>query len=204
MYLNLGCGFNTPKQWINVDYALGARIAKRPLLLYLSKKLNLVAGDWSRDILIHDLSTELPFESDSSQCVYLSHTLEHFDISSGRTLLRECFRVLSPGGSLRVVVPDLDYFLLAYQSQQVTAIDLLPQLMGNVQSNARGLRRIAECFFSFPHKVSFNREELRKELASAGFKEIEDCDPLVSRNPKFLELESIESTKKSIVIEATK
>jgi SAM-dependent methyltransferase len=50
----------------------------------------------------------LPFPDVVSEVVYLSHVLEHFPKSSAPAFLRECYRVLKPGGVLRVVVPDLE------------------------------------------------------------------------------------------------
>ena len=40
--------------------------------------------------------------------VYHSHLLEHFSKADGQKLITECFRVLRPGGILRIVVPDLE------------------------------------------------------------------------------------------------
>lgn len=39
--LNLGGARQTPAGWVNVDYALGARIAKLPLFLTVNKRMKI-------------------------------------------------------------------------------------------------------------------------------------------------------------------
>jgi SAM-dependent methyltransferase len=90
-YLNLGCGVRRHPDWINVD--AHARVD---------------------GILEHDLRRPLPFPDNTFKVVYHSHTLEHFDAEQGRRLMRECHRVLAPGGVVRVVVPDLEQIARDY------------------------------------------------------------------------------------------
>jgi predicted SAM-dependent methyltransferase len=83
--LNLGCGSHHHPAWLNVD---------------------LVASDDS--VLAHDLQQPLPFPDAGFSAVYHSHVLEHLPRYKAPAFLRECHRVLKPGGVLRVVVPDLE------------------------------------------------------------------------------------------------
>lgn len=49
------------------------------------------------------------FESDSFQQIYASHVLEHFDYNNEIVaVLKEWHRVLAPGGSVYISVPDMD------------------------------------------------------------------------------------------------
>ena len=48
--------------------------------------------------------------------VYHSHLLEHLQQEEGEDLIQECFRVLKPGGILRIVVPDLERICRDYLS----------------------------------------------------------------------------------------
>jgi predicted SAM-dependent methyltransferase len=83
--LNLGCGERHAKGWINLDFN-----SNHP------------------DVTAHNLLRPLPFADDSFDVVYSSHVLEHFAKNEGERLVKECFRVLKPGGILRLVVPDLE------------------------------------------------------------------------------------------------
>lgn len=84
-FLNLGCGKRFHTDWVNVDFT--------------------VTGP---GVMACDLSKGIPFPSASFDVVYHSHLLEHFPRRKAPAFLSECFRVLKPGGILRVVVPDLE------------------------------------------------------------------------------------------------
>jgi predicted SAM-dependent methyltransferase len=61
-----------------------------------------------------DVTLGLPFRDNSVHGVYSSHLLEHLSVQDVRRLLTECYRVLKPGGALRLVVPSLEYAIQAY------------------------------------------------------------------------------------------
>ena len=83
--LNIGCGRRYHADWINLD---------------------LTSRDAS--VVQWDIIEGLPFADNSLHAVYHSHVLEHLRPGDGERLMAECFRVLAPGGVLRVVVPDLE------------------------------------------------------------------------------------------------
>jgi len=90
-YLNVGCGWNTDPRFINVD-AL-----------------------WHSGIdVCWDISRGLPFASASMRGLFTEHCLEHFSMPGVVRFLAECRRVLAPGCTLRVVVPDAELYLRAY------------------------------------------------------------------------------------------
>jgi len=72
------------------------------------------------DIIAWDLRHGIPFDEGSFDVVHHFHLLEHIDREAVAAFLGECPRVLKPGGSLRVVVPDLEIwskrYLLSLQS----------------------------------------------------------------------------------------
>jgi predicted SAM-dependent methyltransferase len=92
-YLNVGCGFNysNEKIWTNLDF-----------------------NKTGNDVIPHNLLQGIPFENESFNAVYHSHVLEHFSKSDGLKLLKECYRVLKPGGVLRIAVPDLEQIARSY------------------------------------------------------------------------------------------
>jgi predicted SAM-dependent methyltransferase len=83
--LNLGCGHRFLPSWVNVDH-----VAQAP------------------GVIAHDLRTPLPYADEYFAVVYHSHVLEHLAPANGLALLQECRRVLAPGGTIRIVVPDLE------------------------------------------------------------------------------------------------
>jgi predicted SAM-dependent methyltransferase len=82
------------------------------------RRLNIGAGDWSLrgytnldampfdEIDIVATVPPIPYPDASLDEIYMGHVLEHFDYDAGQTLLKECWRVLVPGGKLGVTVPD--------------------------------------------------------------------------------------------------
>ena len=98
-YLNLGCGDRFFESWTNFDFSSN-----------------------SKYIIPHDLNQPLPCLNDYFDVVYSSHVLEHLNMESARRLLSEKYRVLKPGGCLRVVVPDLEKIARTYLNSLELAI----------------------------------------------------------------------------------
>jgi SAM-dependent methyltransferase len=92
--LNVGCGAWYHPDWVNVD---------------------LKHSD--SHVVQHDIVKGLPFHGEQFDAVYHSHVLEHLSPDEGVALMRECFRVLKPGGILRIVVPDLEQIARLYLQQ---------------------------------------------------------------------------------------
>jgi len=88
---NFGCGGCFHSDWVNFDF-----VSQSP------------------DVIQHDLRTRLPLNDGSCAVVYHSHVLEHFPRAFALLFLQECYRVLAPGGVLRVVVPDLEAIARLY------------------------------------------------------------------------------------------
>src|SRR3989338_5668159 len=60
------------------------------------------------EIIGQSLLRPLEFADNTFYAVYHSHLLEHLPKRYVPVFLQECWRVLKPGGILRVVVPDLE------------------------------------------------------------------------------------------------
>lgn len=52
--------------------------------------------------------SRLPFEEGKFSHIYSEHFFEHLFLDESIELLKECYRVLSPRGFVRIVVPDAD------------------------------------------------------------------------------------------------
>jgi predicted SAM-dependent methyltransferase len=83
--LNFGCGSRFSPNWVNIDvYTVGPEVQRVNLL------------------------KRFPFQDGEFDAVYSSHVLEHFTPSQANQLISEAYRVMRPGGILRIVVPDLE------------------------------------------------------------------------------------------------
>ena len=88
--LQIGAGSNVLAGWLNTD-------------------INPRKG-----IMGMDATKRFPFEDGAFNYVFTEHIIEHVDYHVGEHLLKECFRVLKPGGRVRVSTPDLNFFIELY------------------------------------------------------------------------------------------
>lgn len=98
--VNVGCGRQAHPAWCNLDLTACAP-----------------------GVIEHDLRQGLPFDDNACDAVYHSHVLEHLRPEEAARLLAECFRVLKPGGTLRIAVPDLEGIARQYLSTLEAAAD---------------------------------------------------------------------------------
>ena len=89
--VNLGCGHRYHPDFVNVDI-----VATGP------------------GVLVHDLSRGVPLETGTADVVYSAATLEHLRPADAERFVGECFRVLKPGGLLRLGVPDTERLCRLY------------------------------------------------------------------------------------------
>lgn len=105
----------------------------------------------------------LPCRDGVAEFVRLDHVLEHVEARRAVPALLEAYRVLAPGGRVRVGVPDLAATCLAY-AQAGTLADkalLLRNLYGSQAHPGEY------------HKAGWDTETLRDLLESVGFVSVE-------------------------------
>ena len=176
--LNLGCGPVQPDGWVNVDGSMRAKLASRFSLLdrSLTRMGVLSPTEFSRQTKVLDLRKRLPFATDSVDCIYAGELWEHFEFEEGRKLTLECFRVLKPGGVLRVCVPDGDQFWRSYIEKLDRQLALPP-----ARRDASELSRWIAMFFrdictkrvfgsmGHFHKWQYDEVQLVELFQAAGF-----------------------------------
>lgn len=202
--LNLGCGHQVPNGWINVDFALGARLAKLPLFRRLNRKLRLFNVDWDGGIVLADLTKPFPWPSDSIDVVYSSHTLEHLDRTQGRVFLTECCRVLKPNGIARILVPDLAGIVAQYVRGELAA-DRFVEALGVVGDDARDgpLKRRLAFLVRHPHRCMYDPPTLIRIMAEVGL----DARARAAHDSDISDIEAIEllsRTPGSVIVEGRK
>jgi len=104
------------------------RMIEHYLRSHQVRKLQLGAGDseppgWICTALLHvpgriaylDVTRPFPFPDESIDYIYSEHLIEHIPYESGLRMLRECHRVLRPGGRIRIATPDLETLVTLYE-----------------------------------------------------------------------------------------
>ncbi len=119
--VNLGCGTTMHPEWTNIDFSYMAKLRRRPWMARGLHRIGLLSRDrWDRlqtmdpGVIVHDLRHGIPLPDAAADAVYHSHFLEHISREDAPRFLKECHRVLRPGGTLRVVVPDLERLARTY------------------------------------------------------------------------------------------
>jgi SAM-dependent methyltransferase len=117
--LNLGCGTRTSPMAINVDWSPYLRAAKSPIgrtlapLILRNERLEHFRAI-DGDIVVHNLRMGIPAGDNTVDAVYHCHVLEHIDRGAVAAFFAEILRVLRPGGTHRIVVPDFEDHVRRY------------------------------------------------------------------------------------------
>lgn len=113
--LNLGCGhrISAHPDVINIDWSMYLRIRQSRALsllapLFLNSARQRRLQQLPANIVAHDLSRGIPFRENSADVIFHSNMLEHLDRDVAPHFLAEALRVLKPGGTHRIVVPDFE------------------------------------------------------------------------------------------------
>ncbi|HKJ17432.1 MAG TPA: methyltransferase domain-containing protein [Xanthomonadales bacterium] len=89
--INLGSGHWKFDGWVNVDIDI----------------------DSQPDVLA-DLSTGLPFQDGVADFMHTEDFIDQLELEGAQAFLRECHRILKPGGVIRVLTPDVDQLCRMY------------------------------------------------------------------------------------------
>ena len=94
--INIGGGRWYYPRWENIDYMDDST--------YVDYKLDLRALQ------------RFPFQDECAALIFSSHCLEHVSDEVALFTLDECYRIMKPGGLIRIAVPDMDKAFAAYHS----------------------------------------------------------------------------------------
>jgi len=174
--LHLGCGTIRSKEWVNID---------------------LTGGD-----LRLNLCWTLPFPDASVSHVYSANTFEHLDYhTSAQRLLSEIHRVLVPGGTARLVMPDIGAFAREYvggNKQFFKEYDERRPEFAGMAGYRTPLAKVMRAAGSatrpagwFEHKMGYDFATLADLLRATGFETIEHSSFRSSRDSKLREMDAL-------------
>jgi ubiquinone/menaquinone biosynthesis C-methylase UbiE len=153
MKINIGCGQNLLPGWNGIDV------------------------DLNTPAHIHQHVPPIPVGDGRADEIYAGHFLEHLDQVEGQEFMRECWRVLKPGGRLGIVVPDTDAVMRLWLRRSREIVEI-PE---NVFRQANDLDDIGNVFLYGPvggpyHKWSYCMPTLARLMADHGFRELHEID----------------------------
>lgn len=187
--LHIGAGGNIRKGWLNTNW-----YPIRP---------------WAPRAIFMDATKRFPLPDNSFDFIFTEHMIEHVPYNDAQIMLRESFRVLKPGGTIRISTPDMAFLL-----------DLLSPNLTDTQKSY--VEWASTCFLKngqphtalsvvnnfvrdWGHTYIYDRPTLEAALDTIGFVSIASCKVNESRisglngidhperfpNKEFLALESM-------------
>jgi len=102
-FYNIGAGSFNHLYWMNIDYA--------------TEHYNKVQKDFINYNLME--LKPLPIEDNVAEIVYSSHTIEHVSDEAVHNMLRESYRILKPGGGIRLTTPNAWLEFQAYKRNDI-------------------------------------------------------------------------------------
>jgi predicted SAM-dependent methyltransferase len=192
--INIGCGLSGIAGWQNLDNSPTIWLSRIPLLNRLLK-----TPAWPSDVRRYDVRNGLPYPDGSVRYIYSSHTFEHFAPAESLAIAKECFRVLVPGGILRIVVPDLELIVREYlASSDPRAGQRLLSRLGLSHSLQDLIHPGSN------HSQMFDAKALLHLLREAGFQRAEVSRYRESGIPEINQLELEVRRDESLYVEASK
>lgn len=141
-----------------------------------------------------DATKRFPFADSSFDYIFCEHLIEHLEYREGVRMLRECFRILKPGGKICIATPDI-HFLIELYNPKKTALQkkyiswavnsFLPQA-----GSKEDVFVINNFFRSWGHKFIYDFQLLRKTMENIGFTEVSQQEPGKSGDSNLRNLES--------------
>ena len=160
--LHLGCGGELKPGWINLD--LDARPLRKAIRKAPAGTL-FVPWDLRRGFV--------PLPDASCEVVYSSHFFEHLDYEPAVRLMRDCHRLLRPGGLFRAALPTFPAMFRAYLAGDASYFEetplasvrpeVAPATATLVDHLNYGLYQYGE------HKCVWDEEKLCRVLEEIGF-----------------------------------
>lgn len=188
LMINFGAGSRGKSGWVNVDAQSAAGVN-----------------------CVFDCEKKQPFPDGSARCIFSEHFLEHIDYyETAPFFLRECFRVLQPGGTIRLIVPDVGRYLKAYAQDDWSEIEKLrgllpghtdPYFWTNYETKMELVNMLFRQFGE--HKYAYDFETIHVLLKKAGFSNIRQTEYAISADP-MLAIDQQEREHESLYVEAYK
>jgi ubiquinone/menaquinone biosynthesis C-methylase UbiE len=174
--LNWGCGRKGEAGWINSDRQGGADVQLRC-----------------------DIREGLKLEEASIDYAASVHALQEVPFPDLQPVLRELYRVLKPGGVLRLVLPDADKAIQAYLKR-----DRSHFLVPDEDAASLGGKFAVHILWYSHSRVIFTFDFVEELLIKAGFSRVAACEPhaTASGYAGITELDCRES--ESLFVEAFK
>jgi predicted SAM-dependent methyltransferase len=161
--LNLGCGVVLKPGFINVDKEFTVEDLKGKKGIFTHAEVPKNAEFVKADV------RQLPFPDNYADYAIAMHVIEHIGINDTVNTLKEWFRVLKPGGELRITCPNFDDIARRWVQEVADNQDVTQEQYVNLAQGIYGIQ-ITE---GEHHRTPMTPKFFNWCLGSAGFKKWE-------------------------------
>ena len=168
--LQIGAGGNNMAGWLNTDIE-----------------------PWTGQAYL-DAGKRFPLPDASFRYAFSEQLIEHLSYEDGLGMLRECKRILQPGGKIRIATPNLLRFIELFQEGKT---DVMRRFIDEkVKWHGWPSVTTPECLIlnfqmrSWEHKFLYDPQTLRHSLETAGYRQIQEFAPGESDDPQLKGIEA--------------
>lgn len=151
--LHIGCGDNELAGWLNTE------LCPRGEQIFL------------------DATKPFPFADNVFAFIYSEHMIEHIALPEAARMLAECCRVLTPGGIIRIVTPNLEFLTTLLESPASAELrDYIAYSIDVYRIQATGAEGAAvfnNFMRAWGHQYIHTADSLGALMARAGLEEIQ-------------------------------
>lgn len=157
--LQLGAGPNLLPGWLNTD-------------VYSA----------SPEIVFLDVREPFPLLDHMLDYILSEHQIEHLTYLEGVFMLKECYRVLKPGGKIRIVTPDLAVLIQLYtikdkNNEQNKYIEFIVDNFISEVGIYHEAFVLNNAFQNWGHKFLYDRQTIEKLMLEVGFVQLTYYQP---------------------------
>jgi len=201
-------------KWLRILLRTDIKIIKNYFSNHKIRKLNIGAGGapmpgWlnsdiepkTKGILQLDATQKFPIGDNSFDYIYSEHMIEHITYNDAKRMISECFRILKPGGVIRISTPDLSFL-----------VDLYKDNKSEVQTQF--IRHSTDIWLDTPyssvfvinnyvrawgHQFIYDSEVLGNLLKQFGFVKINTFQALESKDKQLQNLENVQRKPQGLI-----
>jgi predicted SAM-dependent methyltransferase len=138
-----------------------------------------------------DAAKRFPLPDQSFDYVFSEHQMEHIRHQGAISMIAECYRILKPGGKVRIAVPSLDRLIELLGARTALHDRYMRHKTDLCYPGAKPNPCFAfnAAFMNWGHCFIYDRETLRMMMGNAGFTDVRFFDPGESDDPNLKGIE---------------
>lgn len=180
VWLNVASSVDVLDDYINLDNGVYYRFtAFLPVLRMLGARKYAASVESHRNakkrggVVLHDCRSPLPFRAGSVDHILCSHFLEHVYPDEATSIVRDFYRVLRPGGTAHLIVPNLHHLAQRYLEDDSprAAADFIERTILSARTRPSWRFRLLEAlgYEGLKHRWMYDEQSLTRLALSVGF-----------------------------------